>query len=419
MIKLFIFSLLAIVLALLLSLYSGFPGDPGYLLLAFGGYTFETSLFALLAATTILYLLVRLFLLVFHWINPWQLIRYGRGVNRRRKARARSKTTEGILYLIRGNWQSGYSLLNKSKNDADANVVTYLAAAYAAYEMGDKDAWLDCLQKAEEEYPSAKSTVNSLKAQLLFKSGQLEQCLAVLEQLRKSSLNDPMLLELLKNVYVKLEDWEKLGELVPTLEKLNVVEPEEIDKIQRRVFVEQLYSVAAKGDEADKEVAVAKLSKQWKKAPKHYREDGKIVKHYADLLMQQGELADGAKAIESALNRSWNDELIIRYGEQDYGACDQQLIQAESWLKARPANASLLLSLGRICMRNQLWGKAKEYYQASIKMSPSAEAYGELGRLLKNLGEFEASEIYMKNYGDLICVSLPELPMPSQTKITH
>ena len=33
MIKLFIYSLLAIVVGLVLSLYSGFPGDPGYLLI--------------------------------------------------------------------------------------------------------------------------------------------------------------------------------------------------------------------------------------------------------------------------------------------------------------------------------------------------------------------------------------------------
>jgi len=52
-------------------------------------------------------------------------------------------------------------------------------------------------------------------------------------------------------------------------------------------------------------------------------------------------------------------------------------------------------------------------------MSPSAEAYGELGRLLKHLGEVEAGEESLKNYSDLIGVDLPELPLPSPTKVTH
>ena len=88
MIKLFIYSLLAITAGLVLSLYSGFPGDPGYLLIAFGDYTFETSLFALLATAALLYVLLRAILLVFHWINPWHLIRYGRNYSRQQIGRA-------------------------------------------------------------------------------------------------------------------------------------------------------------------------------------------------------------------------------------------------------------------------------------------------------------------------------------------
>ena len=52
-------------------------------------------------------------------------------------------------------------------------------------------------------------------------------------------------------------------------------------------------------------------------------------------------------------------------------------------------------------------------------ISPTAESYGELSRLLKDLGEVEASETYLQSYGDLIGAQLPELPLPSQNKITH
>ena len=113
MIKLYIYSLLAIVLALFVSLYLGFPGDPGYLLIAFGSYTFETSLFALLVTIAILYLLAKLILMVFRWINPWYLIRFGRNYKDKLKAKSRSKTVEGLLYFTRGNWDSSYKLLTK------------------------------------------------------------------------------------------------------------------------------------------------------------------------------------------------------------------------------------------------------------------------------------------------------------------
>ena len=132
MIKLYLFSLLSIVLALLVSLNLGFPGDPGYLLIAFGSTTFETSLFALLVAFIVLYVVIKLLLIVLRWINPWQLIRFGRNYKQNLRANSRSKTIEGLLYFTRGSWESSYNLLKKGMKDSDASVVNYLAAAYAA-----------------------------------------------------------------------------------------------------------------------------------------------------------------------------------------------------------------------------------------------------------------------------------------------
>ena len=419
MIRLFVFSLLTIVVALSVTLYLGFPNDPGYLLIAFGNYTFETSLFALLVASGFLYLLFKFFAMLLQWINPRKLFKFGHDLNEQRKAKARSDTIEGLLYFTRGNWLSSYNLLTKSTGDKDASVVNYLAAAYAAHKIGRKDDWIKCLEDAEEKYPKARSTINFLKAQLLFKSGQLEQSVAVLEQLKRSSVNDHSLLYLLKEVYVQLKDWQALKELVPTLEKNQVIDSIEIGEIRMRIFMEELYAARSSISDATKEEPLTQLNKLWKKAPAKYREDEKVVKHFSELLLQLDAKANAAKAIESAVSKCWSENLVRRYGELDFGVSPQQLTIAEGWLKARPTDANLMLCLGRISMRNELWGKAKEYYKASIKISPTAEAYGELSRLLKDLGEVEASETYLQSYGDLIGAKLPELPLPSQNKITH
>ena len=195
MIRLFVFSLLAIVVALWVTLYLGFPGDPGYMLIAFGSYTFETSLFALLVAVIVLFLLVRLLLLLLDWINPMRLLAAGKQISHRR--RTRSNSIEGLLCFTRGSWQSSLNLLKRGMNENDATVINYLAAAFAAYEVGDKEGGMQFLDNAETKFPTARSTINSLRAQLLYKSGQLEQCLAVLEQTKKNFLNDPTLMTLL------------------------------------------------------------------------------------------------------------------------------------------------------------------------------------------------------------------------------
>ncbi len=413
MVKLYLFSLLAIVLALLVSLYLGFPGDPGYLLIAFGNTTFETSLFALLVAAIVLYLVIRLILLVFRWINPWHLIRFGKDYKEHLRAKSRSKTIEGLLYFTRGSWESSYNLLKKGMKDSDASVVNYLAAAYAAHQQGDKEAWMSCLETAEKKYPSARSTINSLKAQLLFKSNQLEQCVAVLQQMKTSSLNDASLLQLLKEVYLKLNDWEQLEKLLPALEKNNVIDAEEAELVRVRIFMENLYAIGSRRvDFSDVEIG-AQLDKAWKKGPASYKHDKRIVKHYAEILFGLDQKEQAGKAIEVALNKSWSDELIKRYGELDFGTPHRQLLIAESWIQDRPGNASLLIALGRLAMRNELWGKAREYFETSLDVTPTAEVHGELARLLRSLGEEKLASEHQEKFIQGIDAELPSLPTPN------
>jgi HemY protein len=413
MIKLFVFSLFAIVLALLVNLYTGFPTDPGYLMLAFGNYTFETSLFAMLTGLGVVYLLLRLCLVLLYTINPLHLLSLGKSFSNKRKSRRRTKSVEGFLAFARRDWHSAYGLLIRGAKQTEDNLANYLAAAYAAHEFGDRDAWLKALESAQENYPGAHETIQSVKAQLLFKSNQLEQCLAVLELIKQDSPNDPALADLLRQVYIRLEEWDKLNDLIPMLEKKKLVETAELDQLKLRIFMEQLYRVFNRpSEDQSNDVKLDELRKLWKKAPRKYKEEAKVVKHYADLLQQLGANTDAAKVIESALDKNWNAELVLKYGATDFGVNQQQLLTAEAWLKQRPANSELMLSLGRICLRNQLWGKAREYYSAGIKISPSAEAHGELSKLLRSLGETAQSEAHFKSYTDLIGSNLLDLPMP-------
>ncbi len=412
MIRLFIFSLLAIVVALWVTLYLGFPGDPGYLLIAFGNYTFETSLFALLVAGVFLYLLYWVAAALFRLVNPARWVRAGKELANRRRSGKASRTVEGLLHLARRNWKAAYNTLMKTTRDQDASVVNYLAAALAAFEMGERDTWLRCLNQAEKEFPSAHSTIHSLKAQLLFRSGQLEQCLAILEMLRKTALNDEPLLRLLKEVYSQLGEWQKLDSIVPTLHSTGIIDDAERAALEERILSAELRAITDKFAEDDKAEMIKALEKRWKKAGSAFKFKPGVILNYSQLLYSVGATEDAAKIIEQALNKHWDTSLVQRYGERDYGVAPAQLLLAEGWLKSRPADADLLLCLARLAMRSQLWGKAKDYYRASLKISPSIAAYGELGRLLENLGEDAAARECQNYYHALNESDLLDLPQP-------
>ena len=71
--------------------------------------------------------------------------------------------------------------------------------------------------------------------------------------------------------------------------------------------------------------------------------------------------------------------------------------RAETWLEQHPRDAVLLLTLGRLCARQGLWGKARSYLEASLSIEPTHSAHLELGRLLEREGKpAEAAAEYQK-----------------------
>ncbi|MFT7373882.1 MAG: HemY protein, partial [Oleiphilaceae bacterium] len=81
---------------------------------------------------------------------------------------------------------------------------------------------------------------------------------------------------------------------------------------------------------------------------------------------------------------------------------------AENWLKQKPNNSMLLLTLGRLSLRNELWGKALEYFKVSARIHPSPETYGELSRLSLKLNKSDPA-LFTEL---IVSLALPDLPLP-------
>ena len=116
-----------------MTLFLGFYEDPGYILIAFGSYTFETSLFALFISLAVVYLVFRILKLTLTWIDLPRLLRVKELYERKLKDRAKSAATEGYIQLYLGNWTAGQKLLKKILRTRDASIVDYLAASFTVF----------------------------------------------------------------------------------------------------------------------------------------------------------------------------------------------------------------------------------------------------------------------------------------------
>ena len=68
---------------------------------------------------------------------------------------------------------------------------------------------------------------------------------------------------------------------------------------------------------------------------------------------------------------------------------------AERWLPAHRDDAVLLRTLGRLCERAGLWGKAQSYYEASLAVDDHWRARAMLGGLFLRLGRVDDANVQL------------------------
>ena len=102
MIRLFLFCLTISAFGLWATLSLGFPTDPGYLLIAFGNHTFETSLFAFLVLCGSVYFLFRILKVLINWIDLGRVFRVRKLLDDRKKDKAESAKVEGLIQILNG-----------------------------------------------------------------------------------------------------------------------------------------------------------------------------------------------------------------------------------------------------------------------------------------------------------------------------
>jgi HemY protein len=407
--------LVTIVLALLLGtgLAFGLQYDLGYIRVSFGNYLVETNFWVGLA------LLVVLVVLTVTLIGLVRRLRNGTSmmsgwIVRGKERRARSRTTQGLLALAEGNWPRAKKMLISSASNADTPLINYLAAAQASFECGDHEAVDDLLRKAFESTPGSDMAVGITQARLQLAGNRVEQALATLLRLRKQSPRHSFVLKLLKTAYLRLEDWSELSKLLPELRKYNILVPAELDDLERQIWhnlLEKAASKCRKEQVSNPAASLNSLTSLWDQLPSSMRRDERTIYNYTNLLADLGNEAQAEVLLRKVLRNHWSDELVNLYGRVQSQAPNEQLLLAEKWLKDRPNNSELLLALGRLSLRNELWEKAREYFETSLQLQNKRETLAELSRLDAHMGHDTIStNLLMQSLEN--DNGLPRLPMP-------
>ena len=380
--------------------------DPGYLLISYGHYTIESSLWVALLGFMVL--LVTLFVggfIVRRLIGRSSAAR--RWLSSRRMRSSQRLTTQGLIDFIEGNFKRARKRLVQGAEKSETPLVNYLMAARASDELGDSKAVKQFLQQAEVSTSGAGTAIELTHAEMELKKGHYEQSLATLMRARRNAARHPYVLRLLLETYKGLGDWKQVLELLPDLKKYNVVDAEKLQELERHAWASTLQQLPV-----DVTTAAADIESFWQRLPRAIARDPGLAVACAQRLVDAGDEQRAEALLRKQLNVEWHAALVELYGRVDGGESNKQLIHAEQWLRDRNSDPVLFRALGRIALRNELWGKAREYFEISLRLERNGETCAELGRLCASLGETAKSNEYFQQGLLLSTGRLPELPMP-------
>lgn len=372
--------------------------DPGYVAIEMRGHLLEMSVPVLVLSIVLVIaaiLLIRAIVLA-----PRRL---GEAAGRYRAGRSGQKLTRGMIEVAEGNLSRGEKLLARSAGSSDSPLSNYLQAARAAHLQGQDERRDEWLRMAYSETPEATNAVLLTQAEFQLDRGQYEQALATLRKIEENYRDHSYATTLLGRIYFRLGDWDSLGELLPRLRKHGQVSPDTLDLWSTSVYREQL------GRASDSE----SLQAAWKDVPKRYRDDPAVLDAWFQGLIRTGQNELAEKELVAALKAEWRGPLVRLYGLVEGKDPSKQLSRAESWLKIHNEDPDLLLACARLCIRNELWGKARSYLESVLSLRPTPEAYHEYGRLLTRLGETDAAADAYRDGLNLVAapgpVALPHL----------
>ena len=351
-------------------------GNAGYALFVYPPWRVELSLiffFMLLAATFgVLYTVARL---VHHTL---QLPAHVRAYHeRRRTGKAREALLGSAQAYMEGRFARAESDARQAFEANESRPLAALLAARAAHQLRSpdrRDAWLERAGELGDPLHVARLVT---RAELLLADRDYIGARAVLRDLHGSGPKHIATLRMLLRAELGARNWDEALRLTGVLSKRDAISPALHDEYKSQALHELLGALA---DDP------AGLESRWRRLPARDQAIPRVAAAAAKHAAAAGRASLAREIIEKALAQDWNPALVDLYAAAPTEDVRARIEKAERWLPEHPGDARLLLALGRLCVRGELWGKAQNYLEASLSFEPGCEKHLALAHLFERLG---------------------------------
>ncbi|MFI3186713.1 MAG: heme biosynthesis HemY N-terminal domain-containing protein [Methylococcaceae bacterium] len=361
--------------------------NPGYVLIGIGHWSLETSLIVFVVSLIIGFFVFYLFFRFLGWLLrlPEQVKNRGKNIKFNRSQEA---LIAGLVDSAEGNWEKAEKILIKHASHSGAPLIHYLTAARAAQSRGALDKRDEYLKQAADQAPGSDVAIGLTQAELHLSEKQFKQALETLTRLHTIDPTHASVLKLLHQAYQQAGDWEGIRKLIPTLNTHKVLMEAEIKLLETEAFSKLLKQASARGKATEIEAL-------WSEIPDYIKNMKGVSAIYFAAMINAGAGAKIEGGLARALSTTWDQTLVVLFGNVQSLDVATQLETAEQWLPMHPRDAVFLTVLGKLsvkCGNNQ---KAESYLTKSISIEPTVQAYQLLGDLLFVQGDKDkSSECY-------------------------
>ncbi|HSS70762.1 MAG TPA: heme biosynthesis HemY N-terminal domain-containing protein [Casimicrobiaceae bacterium] len=298
---------------------------------------------------------------------------------------ARAKQDAAIVALLEGRYGKAQQLAQEALALPYSTGLAALIAARAAIDVRQFDKAEGFLSRSEVQATSLAVPRLTLSAEIALEQGQPQEALRLLQSLKAEAGLHTAALRLELRALQAARRFADIPLLVGQLVKRKVFDEAQGEQVRIAAQREQLRSLAHDA---------AGLRDTWSRLPDATRTEPKIARAAAQSFLQLGGDREAAEIIANALAREWDSDLVDLYGECRLPDATKQIEQADRWLSRHNQDATLLRVLGTLCQRQQLWGKAQTYLEASLALDNHWRTQLALGEMLGRLGKSDEANAH-------------------------
>jgi HemY protein len=251
--------------------------------------------------------------------------------------------------------------------------------------------WLSAIQ---DDVP-LKTARLMTTIELLVDDHQGELALAAVRELNASGTRHIYALRLALKANQRAGNWNEVLRLVRSLDNHNSLHP----ALSRR-----LTELAYEALLLDRNHDAESIRNLWQTIPAEQRVKPFVAIRAAETFNARGLQYEARAIVEKALAAEWDEKLVRAYRQsaaaEGSAALLTQIERCEAWSIERSTDAELALTLGTLCLKQKLWGKAQRHLEyalaRSIDRGTTREAHLELAQLHEALNHAEQAAAHFR-----------------------